>query len=384
MVRRRLRREPVAYILGSKGFRHIELAVDRRVLIPRPESELLVEVALELRPAHGSRRRHRVGRGRAGDRLRAPRLRGDGAATPRPPPSRSPAPTPPRLGLADRVRFLEGSVPPGESVRSRRRQPPLRGRVRALLAGPGDHPLGAAPRRSSRARRPRRLPRGDPPPQPAPTAVALEVGRRPGGGRRRAGARRRLRGDSRLAATSPASSGSWSGRGERDGLHRARRRGPRHATALERCIASGGVALFPADGLYGLACDPLNGAAIERIHRIKGRDDGKPSAVMYFSPLAMRELIESLGPRTREAVGALMPGPVTLVVANPARRYPLACREDPERPRHPPHRRSAGRCDVPGLPDQRQPQRRSAPRFDSRRSRRRSPRPSTSRSTAGR
>jgi release factor glutamine methyltransferase len=50
MVRRRLRREPVAYILGRKGFRHIELAVDRRVLIPRPETELLVELALELRP----------------------------------------------------------------------------------------------------------------------------------------------------------------------------------------------------------------------------------------------------------------------------------------------------------------------------------------------
>ncbi len=50
MVRRRLRREPVAYILGRKGFRHIELAVDRRVLIPRPETELLVELALELQP----------------------------------------------------------------------------------------------------------------------------------------------------------------------------------------------------------------------------------------------------------------------------------------------------------------------------------------------
>jgi release factor glutamine methyltransferase len=50
MVRRRVRREPVAYILGRKGFRHIELGVDPRVLIPRPETELLVEVALELRP----------------------------------------------------------------------------------------------------------------------------------------------------------------------------------------------------------------------------------------------------------------------------------------------------------------------------------------------
>jgi len=49
-VRRRLRREPVAYILGRKGFRHIELAVDRRVLVPRPETELLVELALEEQP----------------------------------------------------------------------------------------------------------------------------------------------------------------------------------------------------------------------------------------------------------------------------------------------------------------------------------------------
>ena len=48
MVRRRVRREPVAYIVGRKGFRRIELLVDRRVLIPRPETELLVELAGEL------------------------------------------------------------------------------------------------------------------------------------------------------------------------------------------------------------------------------------------------------------------------------------------------------------------------------------------------
>jgi release factor glutamine methyltransferase len=50
MVRRRLRREPVAYILGRKGFRHLELAVDSRGLVPRPETELLVELAVELGP----------------------------------------------------------------------------------------------------------------------------------------------------------------------------------------------------------------------------------------------------------------------------------------------------------------------------------------------
>jgi release factor glutamine methyltransferase len=45
---RREAREPVAYILGRRSFRHITLAVDRRVLIPRPETEQLVEVGLEL------------------------------------------------------------------------------------------------------------------------------------------------------------------------------------------------------------------------------------------------------------------------------------------------------------------------------------------------
>jgi release factor glutamine methyltransferase len=48
LVERRAAHEPVAYILGRKGFRRLELSVDRRVLIPRPETELLVEVGLEL------------------------------------------------------------------------------------------------------------------------------------------------------------------------------------------------------------------------------------------------------------------------------------------------------------------------------------------------
>jgi L-threonylcarbamoyladenylate synthase len=111
---------------------------------------------------------------------------------------------------------------------------------------------------------------------------------------------------------------------ERDGAEAAR-------AALERRVAEGGVAIFPADTLYGLACDPLNEAAVERILSLKCRGERRPSAVMYFSPLAMRELLSGLGHRTRQAVAALLPGPVTLVIANPERRYPLACREDPER-----------------------------------------------------
>ncbi|HEV2786053.1 MAG TPA: peptide chain release factor N(5)-glutamine methyltransferase [Solirubrobacteraceae bacterium] len=52
--RRSAGREPVAYITGTRGFRHIELVVDARVLVPRPETELLVEVAVEL-AARGAR-----------------------------------------------------------------------------------------------------------------------------------------------------------------------------------------------------------------------------------------------------------------------------------------------------------------------------------------
>src|SRR3954463_11562262 len=60
-LERRIAREPVAYILGRKGFRWIELAVDPRVLIPRPDTETLVEVALELAPEGA--RVHDVGAG---------------------------------------------------------------------------------------------------------------------------------------------------------------------------------------------------------------------------------------------------------------------------------------------------------------------------------
>lgn len=102
-------------------------------------------------------------------------------------------------------------------------------------------------------------------------------------------------------------------------------------SALERTVGKGGVAIFPADTLYGLACDPLNSEAVQRIHSIKGRDEGKPCAVMYFSPLAIRELVSGLGDRARQALSELLPGPVTLVIHNPEHRYPLASPDDPER-----------------------------------------------------
>lgn len=114
MVRRRLRREPVAYIVGRKGFRRIELAVDRRVLVPRPETELLVEVALERRPASVLD----VGTGSGAIALAiADELPGSAVtATDTSAAALEVAcANAERLGLAERVRFLPGSIPEGES-----------------------------------------------------------------------------------------------------------------------------------------------------------------------------------------------------------------------------------------------------------------------------
>jgi release factor glutamine methyltransferase len=112
-VRRRLRREPVAYILGRRGFRNLELAVDRRVLIPRPETELLVELAVELEPASVLD----VGTGSGAIALAvADELPGCGVtATDTSSGALEVArANAERLGLADRVRFLEGTLPEGE------------------------------------------------------------------------------------------------------------------------------------------------------------------------------------------------------------------------------------------------------------------------------
>jgi L-threonylcarbamoyladenylate synthase len=101
------------------------------------------------------------------------------------------------------------------------------------------------------------------------------------------------------------------------------------AQTFERCIAVGGIAVFPADTVYGLACEPDSKEAVQRLYMLKRRRPDKPAAVMFFAlDLALAALPE-LGPRTRSALQALLPGAVTLLLPNPAGRFPLACGPEP-------------------------------------------------------
>ena len=105
---------------------------------------------------------------------------------------------------------------------------------------------------------------------------------------------------------------------------------PEDVATFERCIAVGGVALFPADTVYGLATDPSSREGVERLYRIKRRLPDRPAAVMFFDlELALAALPE-LGDRTRLALERLLPGAVTLVLPNPGGRFPLACGPTPE------------------------------------------------------
>jgi len=104
---------------------------------------------------------------------------------------------------------------------------------------------------------------------------------------------------------------------------------PADAETFSRCIAVGGVAVFPADTVYGLACEPDLEDAVRRLYFLKHRRPDRPAAVMFFSlDLALAALPE-LGRRTTAALEALLPGAVTLLLPNPRRRYPLACGPDP-------------------------------------------------------
>lgn len=102
-------------------------------------------------------------------------------------------------------------------------------------------------------------------------------------------------------------------------------------SAFERIVADGGVAVFPSDTVYGLAVDPESPAAVRCLSELKRRDPAQPTAVMFFALAPALAALPDLGPRTRAALDLLLPGPLTLIVANSHERFPLACGGDSSR-----------------------------------------------------
>lgn len=101
------------------------------------------------------------------------------------------------------------------------------------------------------------------------------------------------------------------------------------AEQLGECVRCGGVAVFPSDTVYGVCCDPENEQAARRLYALKGRPQARACAVMFFALEDAMARLEELQDAEREALGALLPGPVTLLLVNRERRFQPACRVDP-------------------------------------------------------
>jgi L-threonylcarbamoyladenylate synthase len=105
--------------------------------------------------------------------------------------------------------------------------------------------------------------------------------------------------------------------------------GEEEVEGLRACLAGGGVAVFPTDTVYGLCCDPDDAAAARRMYELKGRPAARPAAVMFFALEHAMDALGDLSAFERGALGALLPGPVTVLLENRSSRFLAACRSDP-------------------------------------------------------
>lgn len=97
-------------------------------------------------------------------------------------------------------------------------------------------------------------------------------------------------------------------------------------------LLAGELAILPTDTVYGIACAAVAPAGVERLYALKQRPLTQPTAVMLGS---VEALLSVAVPEARGRVGALLssvlPGPITLVIPNPGRRFAHVCGDDPTR-----------------------------------------------------
>jgi len=86
-------------------------------------------------------------------------------------------------------------------------------------------------------------------------------------------------------------------------------------------IESGRLAIVPTDTVYGLAATPFSEDAVRRLYLAKGRVEQQPTALVVHDLERLRGCLPELTGSEERVAGALLPGPYTLVVPNPARRF---------------------------------------------------------------
>lgn len=96
-------------------------------------------------------------------------------------------------------------------------------------------------------------------------------------------------------------------------------------------MRDGALAVLPTDTVYGVAAAAGNVAACAELYALKTRPAGQPTAIMAGSVDTLLRLLPELSSRSAGLCREVLPGPVTLVVENPAGRFPHLCGDAPDR-----------------------------------------------------
>ncbi len=85
--------------------------------------------------------------------------------------------------------------------------------------------------------------------------------------------------------------------------------------AAARALSRGGIVVYPTETFYGLGVDALNAAALQRLVELKGREPGKPIALLVSDLDMVRTLVTDIPPQAEALMGRFWPGPLTIVLA---------------------------------------------------------------------
>jgi L-threonylcarbamoyladenylate synthase len=100
--------------------------------------------------------------------------------------------------------------------------------------------------------------------------------------------------------------------------------------AAAEAIRAGKPVILPTDTVYGLVASARTAPPVEKLYEVKGRDLWQPSALLAADLETLLEWLPELDGRASVIVHALLPGPYTLILPNPARRYPWITGDNPE------------------------------------------------------